>query len=153
MLTTANVAMLHFPSRPRRLLVLTTIVSLFAAAGCHHADVRRSLPVNHFVGGSADPMMLAAYQPWFGRANHLNLGYSSQDRVVIEKQIDKAKHLGISAFVVNWYGSHNQFEDNACALMQQLAGERNLSSRSCMTKTTCACSDDITTNCALSRCS
>lgn len=37
--------------------------------------------------------MLAAYLPWFGQSGHINVGYSSQDRVVIEKQIDQAKQV------------------------------------------------------------
>ena len=68
--------------------------------------------------------MLAAYLPWFGQSGHINVGYSSQDRVVIEKQIDQAKQLGIAAFVVNWYGQHHSFEDKAYTLMQQVAAEK-----------------------------
>jgi hypothetical protein len=66
--------------------------------------------------------MLAAYQPWFGEQGHINVGYSSQDRTVLEKQITSAKQLGISGFVVNWYGQQHPFEDNSYALLQQLAG-------------------------------
>ncbi len=69
--------------------------------------------------------MLAAYQPWFGRPNHINVGYSSQDRVVLEKQIDKAKQLGIAGFVVNWYGERDQFEDKAYTLMQEVAAAKD----------------------------
>jgi hypothetical protein len=69
--------------------------------------------------------MLAAYLPWFGRPEHINVGYSSQDRVVIGRQIDQARQLGIAAFVVNWYGAHHDFEDKAYALMQEVAGEKN----------------------------
>ena len=76
------------------------------------------------MGGSDQPTMLAAYLPWFGQPGHINVGYSSQDRVVIEKQIDEAKQLGIAAFVVNWYGQHHTFEDKAYTLMQQAASEK-----------------------------
>ena len=70
-------------------------------------------------------MMLAAYLPWFGRPGHINVGYSSQDRVVMEKQIEKARQLGISAFVVNWYWAHHDFEDKAYTLMQGVAADNN----------------------------
>ena len=69
--------------------------------------------------------MLAAYMPWFGQPGHIDVGYSSQDRVVLQKQIEQAKRLGISAFVVNWYGQRHAFEDRAYALMQQVAAENN----------------------------
>lgn len=68
--------------------------------------------------------MLAAYLPWFGQPGHIDVGYSSQDRVVMEKQIDQAKQLGIAAFVVNWYGQHHPFEDKAYTLMQQVAADK-----------------------------
>jgi hypothetical protein len=93
--------------------------------GCHRADVRPTLTANHFLGNSSDPMMLAAYQPWFGRPGHINVGYSSLDRVQIEKQIDQATQLGIAGFVVNWYGARHEFEDKAYTLTQQLAADKN----------------------------
>jgi hypothetical protein len=106
--------------------LLALVVTLLTVMGCHHAtDVRQSLAVNHFVGGSGEPVILGAYQPWFGKSSHINVGYSSQDRVVIEKQIDKAKQLGISGFVVNWYGARKEFEDKAYTLLQQVAAEKN----------------------------
>ena len=79
--------------------------------------------------------MLAAYQPWFGKPSHIDVGYSSQDRVDIEQQIEKAKQLGISAFVVNWYGARHDFEDKAYTLMQRRRPTRTSRSPSCMTKT------------------
>ncbi len=100
------------------------VVALLLVAGCHRSDAGSSLSANSFMGGSDQPTMLAAYLPWFGQPGHINVGYSSQDRVVIEKQIDEAKQLGIAAFVVNWYGQHHAFEDTAYTLMQQAASEK-----------------------------
>ncbi|MGC2110246.1 MAG: endo-1,3-alpha-glucanase family glycosylhydrolase [Candidatus Korobacteraceae bacterium] len=109
----------------RRPLFLVVALALLVSAGCHRTDLHSTLAANQFVGGSGEPVMLAAYLPWFGRPGHINVGYSSQDRVVLEKQVDKAKQLGIAAFVVNWYGQSHDFEDKAYALMQEVAGEKN----------------------------
>ena len=68
-------------------------------------------------------MLLAAYQPWFGRPGHINVGYSSQDATVLEKQIAAAKNLGIDAFVVNWYGARKEYEDQSYALLQRVASQ------------------------------
>jgi hypothetical protein len=106
-------------------LLLANLLILLTVAGCQHAAVRQPLAVNHFAASSGEPTMLAAYQPWFGRPGHINVGYSSQDRVVLEKQVDRAKQLGIAAFVVNWYGARHEFEDKAYTLMQQVAAEKN----------------------------
>jgi len=67
--------------------------------------------------------VLAAYQPWFGRANHINVGYSSQDPQVLANQIQKAKSLGIVAFVVNWYGPRHPYEDQCYSLLQKSAAD------------------------------
>ena len=116
-----------FQSKTPLRLLLTAALSLMlmASLACHRTDVRSSLAANSFIGGYNEPTMLAAYQAWFGGPGHINVGYSSQDRVVIEKQIDQAKQLGITAFVVNWYGPGKAFEDKAYALMQAVAAEKN----------------------------
>jgi len=115
------------PSRTNlRLLTLPALVTLVLfTSACHRTDLRASLAQNSFVGSSGEPMMIAVYLPWFGRPGHIDVGYSSQDRVVLEKQVEQAKQLGIEAFVVNWYGQHHDFEDEAYSLMQQVAAEGN----------------------------
>ena len=87
--------------------------------------MRASLAQNSFVGGSGEPAMIAVYLPWFGQPDHINVGYSAQDRVALGKQVEQAKQLGIAAFVVNWYGQHHEFEDKAYSLMQQVAAENS----------------------------
>ena len=116
-----------FPSRTNlRLLTLPALVIfLLLTSGCHRTDLRASLAQNSFVGGSGEPAMIAVYLPWFGRPGHIDVGYSSQDRVVLGKQVEQAKQLGIAAFVVNWYGQHHDFEDKAYSLMQQVAAENS----------------------------
>src|ERR1700761_5209125 len=110
----------------RAFVLAAMIAAALFTAGCHRTTVKSPLNANAFVGegGQQKPTMLAVYLPWFGQHGHINVGYSSQDRVVIEKQIDEARQLGISAFVVNWYGQHHAFEDRAYTLMQQVTAEK-----------------------------
>jgi hypothetical protein len=72
---------------------------------------------------STAPVVLAAYQPWFGAAGHIDVGYSSQDRTVLERQIRDAERRGITGFVVNWYGREHSFENSSYALLQKVAAE------------------------------
>ena len=72
---------------------------------------------------SGGAMVLAVYQPWFGDRAHINVGYNSQDPKVLRQQIEKAKDLGIQAFLVNYYGPRREFMDRAYALMQETAYE------------------------------
>ena len=89
----------------RHLLLWAVLVALLLACfGCKRADLRQTLRAQSFQGVEKEPEVLAAYQPWFGRPGHINVGYSSQDRTVLRKQIDEARSLGIRAFVINWYG-------------------------------------------------
>src|SRR5882724_9360884 len=71
--------------------------------------------------------VLAVYEPWFGHPRHINVGYSSQDPVVIKKQIEQAKNLGITGFVVDWYGDREPFLDKSYALVQSISAEQDFS--------------------------
>ena len=42
---------------------------------------------------SGEPHILAAYQPWFGRDGHINVGYSTQDPGVLQRQVREAAVL------------------------------------------------------------
>ncbi len=109
---------MHSYIRISVLLVIAATLCLTLACGranMQHAS-RRPLPPAQ--GG---PEVLAIYQPWFGEHDHMNVGYSSVDRVVLEKQVAKAKDLGIEGFVVDWYGPHKSFMDRGYSLMQSVA--------------------------------
>ena len=116
-----------FSSRlPLRLFASSSaLLAALLLAACHRTDVRSSLAAQSFIGGANGPTMLATYLPWFGKPGHIDVGYSSQDRVEMEKQIEEAKRLGIAGFVVNWYGPRHEFEDKAYTLMQQVASDKD----------------------------
>ncbi|HEY0794362.1 MAG TPA: hypothetical protein VGD64_01140 [Acidisarcina sp.] len=69
------------------------------------------------------PEMLALYEAWFGPAKHISVGYSSHDPENIRKQIRRAKQMGISGFVVDWYGDREPFIDQSYALLQASAAK------------------------------
>ena len=104
--------------------MITASMFLLLLQGCaHHGlaqELRQSLPT-----AEAAPRILAVYEPWFGHPSHISVGYSSQDPAVIRKQIDQAKGLGISGFVVDWYGDREPFLDRSYALIQAIAAEQN----------------------------
>lgn len=68
-------------------------------------------------------MLLAVYQPWFGSQEHINVGYSTLDRVMLERQVEQARSLGISGFLVNWYGQRKQYMDRSYELLQETAAQ------------------------------
>ena len=71
------------------------------------------------------PQVLAVYEAWFGPPNHMSVGYSSHDPAVIRTQIRKAKEMGLSGFVVDWYGDREPFIDENYALVQSAAAKND----------------------------
>src|ERR1700746_3672916 len=103
------------------LLVLAAVLLIMQTSGCYHAPVR---PVGQAMQGlPGAPRILADYQPLFGDPHHIKIGYSTQDPVVLRKQVQKAKEMGIYAFAVDWYGERRPFEDRSYALLQQVASD------------------------------
>jgi hypothetical protein len=127
-----NLRALRGPQIQRTLNCVLIMASLLAVAllfllsflhGCSHngpgavpTEQRRSGP---------PPEVLAVYEAWFGHPSHLSIGYSSHDPDLLRKQMRDAKKVGISGFVVDWYGYRQPFIDRSYALMQSIAAEEN----------------------------
>jgi hypothetical protein len=104
--------------------ILTRIASLVLALflvphSCSNPHPEAQ-PLKFKATGTA-PQVLALYEAWFGFSQHINVGYSTQDPAVLHRQIRKAKTMGISAFVVDWYGDREPFIDKSYALLQAAA--------------------------------
>lgn len=106
-----------------RYRVTFAVVSLLLTQGCTPTNLRQTLRQNVPVAETS-PRILAVYEPWFGHPQHISVGYSSQDPVVIRKQIEEARNLGICGFVVDWYGDREPFIDCSYALIQSTAAEQ-----------------------------
>lgn len=104
-----------------KLLVLA-MVCFMAGSGCTTPGMHRALLQSPQAPNSW-PKILAVYMPWFGDHVHIDVGYSSNDPAVLRHQIEQARHSGVSAFVVDWYGPTIPFSDHNFALMQEAADE------------------------------
>lgn len=103
----------------------TLFLSLFLLShGCFGPESAQAPPLQHKATGSA-PETLALYEAWFGHPRHISVGYSSHDPAEINSQIRKAKSMGISAFVVDWYGDREPYIDQSYALMQSAAAKED----------------------------
>jgi hypothetical protein len=90
--------------------------------GCSRSAARQAAPLSHRESGPP-PQILAVYEAWFGHPRHISVGYSAQDPAVLRKQVREAKAMGISGFVVDWYGYRQPFIDRSYALLQTIAAE------------------------------
>jgi hypothetical protein len=95
-----------------------------AGVGCTSPGMHHALRQNPQAPNAA-PKLLAVYMPWFGDHVHMDVGYSSEDPAVLRKQIQQARHMGISAFVVDWYGQSRAFNDHNFGLLQDAADENH----------------------------
>lgn len=105
-------------------LLSLSILCFVMAGGCTTPGAHRAL-LQSGQAPALSPKLLAVYMPWFGDHTHMDVGYSSQDPAVLRKQIQQAKHMGISAFVVDWYGESKPYSDHNFALLQEAASENH----------------------------
>jgi hypothetical protein len=96
--------------------------SLLLLHGCFDSVPDHVQPLKYKAAGDA-PEVLAVYEAWFGHPRHISVGYSSHDPGVIDRQIHEAQGMGISGFVVDWYGDREPFIDQSYALMQKEAAK------------------------------
>jgi len=109
------------PQLSKALLSLCLVLFLIVG-GCTTPGAHRSLLQKGQAPAPA-PKLLAVYMPWFGDHTHIDVGYSSEDPAVLRKQIQQARHMGISAFVVDWYGDSRPYSDHNFALLQEVASD------------------------------
>lgn len=103
-----------------------SVFMLLGFETCTHAGLQRALR-DPAPSPGPPSRVLAVYEPWFGHPRHIDVGYSSQDPLVIRRQIQQAKSLGISGFVVDWYGDREPFLDKSYALVQTEAARQSFS--------------------------
>jgi hypothetical protein len=99
--------------------LLLTILLPHGCSGSGPASAR----LQHRAVGTS-PQIIALYEAWFGMPEHIKIDYSSHDPEVLDSQIKSAQKMGITAFVVDWYGDREPFIDRSYALMQA-AAEKN----------------------------
>lgn len=100
---------------------LAILSCLLFSHGCSSASSPPEL--RHRAAGPT-PQLLALYEAWFGEPNHMSVGYSSRDSDQVRRQITEAKTMGVSAFVVDWYGDRDTYVDHDYALVQSLAAKQ-----------------------------
>ena len=102
----------------RRLCAVSFFLFLLHGCWSNHK------PVNlKYKATGASPETLAVYEGWFGGPNHISVGYSSHDPAELTRQMQQARQMGISGFVVDWYADRDPFINQTYALMQKLAAK------------------------------
>lgn len=105
-----------------KLLLSLTLACFALFKGCDPHVASAAFPLGPH-DPAPMPKLLAVYMPWFGDHSHMDVGYSSHDSKVLAKQIDHARSMGITAFVVDWYGESAPYSDENFALLQKVASK------------------------------
>ena len=100
--------------------LVAAVVCFMVLTGCTTPGLRRN-DRQDLQAPNSWPKLLAVYMPWFGNHVHMDVGYDSYDPAVLRQQIQQARHMGISAFVVDWYGESQPFSDQNFGLLEEAA--------------------------------
>ncbi len=105
-------------------LTAVLLFSLFLTHGCTQSESRQAVNLKYRAVGPS-PEVLAVYEPWFGHPGHVSVGYSSHDPAELRRQMRAALRMGISGFVVDWYGDRDPFNGKTYELMQPIAAKEH----------------------------
>ncbi len=103
-------------------LAAVLLSCLLLTHGCSETGSQRTVRLKYRAAGPS-PEILAVYEPWFGHPAHISVGYNSHDPAVLHRQMRQAKSMGISGFVVDWYGDRDEFNGKTYELMQPIAAQ------------------------------
>ncbi len=78
-------------------------------------------PVRSLLYTGSTTKLYAAFQGWFGPANHINVGYSSTDPAQVQRQVTDMMSRGIQGAVVDWFGPNDQTTNGTTMLLKQQA--------------------------------
>lgn len=81
-------------------------------------------PVRSLLYPGATTKIYAHFLPWFGGANHMWVGYRSDDRTQVRKQVSDMMSRGYDGAIVDWYGPNFSRENNTTLYLRDEAETR-----------------------------
>lgn len=79
------------------------------------------LPTQALLYSGSNTKIYATWLGWFGRADHMNVGYNSDDPAQVHKQVQDMISRGINGAIPAWYGASNTSIDTATQLLKSEA--------------------------------
>ncbi len=78
-------------------------------------------PLSSLLYPGSTTKLYAHFMPWFGGANHMNVGYRSDDPIQVRKQVDDMMSRGLQGAIIDWYGPSATREQATTVAMQHEA--------------------------------
>jgi hypothetical protein len=83
------------------------------------------LPIRSLLYSGSQTRIYTRYMPWFGDAHHRDVGYRSDDRQQVARQVADMVRRGISGAIVDWYGPNSGSKNESTRLLMQEAERQN----------------------------
>jgi PKD repeat protein len=79
------------------------------------------MPTQQMLYSGSTTKVFAAWLPWFGGSNHMNVGYRSDDPAQVHRQVEDMISRGINGAIIDWFGPNVDILSAASILMQKEA--------------------------------
>jgi len=79
------------------------------------------LPIRSLLYPGSQTRIYVRYMPWFGDSHHRDVGYRSDDRQEVARQVADMISRGISGAIVDWYGPNSGSKNESTVLVMRKA--------------------------------
>lgn len=79
------------------------------------------LPIRSLLYSGADTKIYVTWLGWFGRPDHMSVGYNSADASQVHRQVEDMISRGIQGAIAAWYGSGSAVINDATKLLRSEA--------------------------------
>ena len=79
------------------------------------------LPLRSLLYGGSNTKMYVTWLGWFGRQDHMEVGYNSDDPAQVHRQVEDMISRGVDGAISAWYGAANTSIDTATQLLRKEA--------------------------------
>jgi PKD repeat protein len=71
------------------------------------------VPMRTLLYPGATTKLYVHYMPWFGKTNHMNIGYNSSDPAQVARQVEDMASRGVNGAIADWYGPESTLINNS----------------------------------------
>jgi len=82
------------------------------------------VPLSTLLYSGNSTRIFVHFMPWFGGANHMNVGYTSNDAAQVQRQVTDMLSRGAQGAIVDWYGQSHAREDQTTQFLRNEAETR-----------------------------
>ena len=79
------------------------------------------LPIRSLLYRGSQTRIYTRYMPWFGDPHHRDVGYRSDDRQQVSRQVTDMVSRGIQGAIVDWYGPSSGLKNQSTLLLMKEA--------------------------------